>query len=68
MPNKPDWKDAPEWAQYLAMDEGGQWYWYEDEPTLYGEIWGCCLPSRVMGAWSPCECDPICEERPDHAK
>lgn len=30
---KPDWKDAPEWAKYLAMDSDGWWYWYENEPV-----------------------------------
>lgn len=29
---KPDWKDAPEWAQYLALDADGVWYWYEKKP------------------------------------
>jgi hypothetical protein len=29
---KPEWKDAPEWAKYLAMDEDGRWWWYELEP------------------------------------
>ena len=29
---KPDWKDAPEWANYLAQDESGDWYWYENKP------------------------------------
>lgn len=27
-----DWNDAPNWANYVAMDECGAWYWYEDEP------------------------------------
>lgn len=36
---KPDWKDAPEWANYLAMDEDGKWYWYEHEPVLMGRYW-----------------------------
>jgi hypothetical protein len=31
---KPSWKDAPSWAQWLAMDQGGSWYWYEVEPKL----------------------------------
>ena len=31
---KPDWKDAPEWAQWLAMDEDGVWVWYENKPVL----------------------------------
>lgn len=30
---KPDWKDAPRWANYLAMDLGGEWWWYEYEPV-----------------------------------
>lgn len=27
--NKPNWKDAPEWAQYLAMDLTKEWRWFE---------------------------------------
>ena len=36
----PDWKDAPEWAQWLAMEAGGGWYWFENEPELlcYGRF------------------------------
>lgn len=30
--SKPDWRDAPEWANYLAQDECGSWYWFEHEP------------------------------------
>lgn len=30
---KPDWKDAPEWANWLAMDDGGEWWWYELKPA-----------------------------------
>jgi len=25
----PRWKDAPDWANYLAQDGAGSWYWYE---------------------------------------
>ena len=32
---KPDWKDAPEWASYLAMDRNGCWWWYEFKPTIF---------------------------------
>ena len=31
---KPSWDDAPEWAQWLAMDESGRWWWYEEKPVL----------------------------------
>lgn len=34
---KPSWKDAPEWAQWLAMDEDGQWVWFETEPHLVSD-------------------------------
>lgn len=29
---KPTWGAAPDWAEYLAMDEDGEWSWYEEEP------------------------------------
>jgi len=32
---KPDWKDAPEWAKWLALNEYGEWWWYEMEPLLF---------------------------------
>lgn len=31
---KPDWKDAPEWANFLAMDADGDWYWYMAKPQI----------------------------------
>lgn len=31
---KPDWKDAPEWANWLAMDDDDCWFWYENKPYL----------------------------------
>lgn len=37
--NKPNWKEAPEWANYLAQDADGAWYWYEDEPKIEGNQW-----------------------------
>lgn len=36
---KPDWKDAPEWAKYLAQNEDGRWFWYEENPQLYFDLW-----------------------------
>jgi hypothetical protein len=42
MKQKPDWKDAPEWAKWLGMDDNGEWYWFREKPTLLeeGEMWG----------------------------
>lgn len=36
---KPDWKDAPEWANYLAQDEDGEWHWYKGKPFPVGDGW-----------------------------
>lgn len=37
---KPDWKDAPEWANWLAMDTSGKWFWHENKPDLCGDaVW-----------------------------
>ncbi len=33
--SKPDWKDAPEWANYLACDLCGIWFWYASKPEVY---------------------------------
>ena len=45
---KPDWKDAPEWAGYLAQDgEGGGWFWFAAEP-----IWDSCIEE-----WCPSDSD-----------
>jgi hypothetical protein len=45
-PNKPDWKNAPDWANWLAMDANGEWHWFEFEPILDPEdgfFWGTIL-------------------------
>lgn len=30
--NRPSWSDAPEWAQWLAQDAGGRWFWFLCKP------------------------------------
>jgi hypothetical protein len=42
---KPNWKDAPEWANWLAMDNNGAWYWYEHKPDLKRVIWASMVES-----------------------
>lgn len=37
--SKPSWDDAPEWANWLAMDEDGDWYWHKKEPYFNGVEW-----------------------------
>ena len=36
---KPDWKDAPEWADHLAQDFHGQWHWFRGGPKPDGQYW-----------------------------
>jgi len=36
---KPEWKDAPEWANWLAMDQDNWWYWYEFKPGRTVDCW-----------------------------
>ncbi len=32
---QPAWpSDAPEWAKWMAMDDGGAWYYYDTYPQL----------------------------------
>lgn len=37
--NKPDWSDAPEWAEWLAQDGDGRWEWHEDMPVEMAGGW-----------------------------
>ena len=36
---KPNWKDAPDWANYLAMDRDERWGWYENSPKAVANEW-----------------------------
>lgn len=35
----PSWDDAPEWANWLAQDSNGWWYWFEIEPYQEEACW-----------------------------
>lgn len=41
--DRPNWKDAPEWANFVAMDDNKDWYWFEFTP-----IW-----DSTRGQWMP---------------
>ena len=32
------WIYAPKWANYAAMDQDGDWFWYEAEPECDEEL------------------------------
>jgi len=62
---KPDWKDAPEWAQWVAMDADGVWFWYEEKPKFGRSDWYDV--SGRMQSCMDCKLDPIetLEARPN---
>ena len=31
--NTPEWNQAPEWANWLAQDADGYWYWFNCKPV-----------------------------------
>lgn len=40
---KPNWKDAPEWANWLAQARHGSWWWFGNLPE----------PDDSIGTWIP---------------
>lgn len=66
--NKPSWNDAPEWAEWLAQDEDGEWKWLAGLPGKYVDGWtavkikGCCK-GLALGDWR----DTL-EKRPEDFK
>ncbi len=59
MRGKPDWKDAPEWAKWLAQDGNGSWWFYEVKVTHNGDSFvnpACrgnekAAVGKVIGDW-----------------
>lgn len=62
---KPDWKDAPEWARYLAMDEHGTWCWYEEEPLKLTHIWVDSDGQYSYASLPPSHWESSLEQRPE---
>jgi len=58
---KPDWKDAPEWAQWLACDEDGNWYWYEEKPDCVNDECGWSTRVGAIFDYAGCINGDICE-------
>lgn len=49
---KPPWKDAPEWAQWLAQNADGDWYWYADKPRIFVTTSRWASSRRWKHGWS----------------
>jgi len=47
---KPDWKDAPAWAEYMAQDGNGIWNWFSHKPKwIEGcEYWSAGPGTRIQ--------------------
>ena len=46
---KPDWKDAPPWATWLAKNQFDRWHWYEKKP--HKTIWNTWVADgRILEA------------------
>ena len=63
--NKPSWKkDAPDWAEWLAQDEDGEWKWLAGLPGKYVDCWtavkikGCCKGIALGDWWDTLEKRP----------
>ena len=58
------WENAPDWANWVAMDESLDWYWYENKPAL--DEWGCWeAPGRCKKIYfDDIDYDKSLEERP----
>ena len=48
---KPSWENAPEWAQWLAQDQDGEWCWFKHKPLKDSEtmIWNNNIHLSVKG-------------------
>lgn len=63
MSGKPDWRDAPDWAQWLALDPDGSWFWYEVEPN-WDCRWESQFNTRMQHAGSQTDSFNSLEARP----
>jgi hypothetical protein len=50
----PNWENAPKWANWLAQDLSGHWWWYENKPkysephaTRWVAQYGKCEPVDI---------------------
>lgn len=59
---KPDWKDAPKWARWLAMDQDERWFWHETKPEK--SIWSWQSSGEVATAGEVPAWDESLERRP----
>lgn len=59
--SKPEWKDAPSWAMWLAQDKDGEWCWWNIEPRTTASLWTQGIPEEIYF----CESAGYFEKNPD---
>jgi len=42
------WKGAPEWANWAAMDEDGEWYLFEETPIIRFTTWAMTFGNSCL--------------------
>lgn len=71
--SKPEWnEDTPKWANWLAQDKCGLWWWYENQPDPGWMSWishGCEIEHAGEDEENPefaktLEHRPVMEPRP----
>ena len=62
---KPSWNDAPVWAQYLACNADGDWYWFECEPKQGLLEWTARMGKVVLAAENETPWTDTLEESPE---
>lgn len=66
---KPDWRQAPTWAQWWAVDAIGDAYWHAQQPDLLARTWFSGSDSmralaRFVSLPEGCDWRVMCYERP----
>jgi hypothetical protein len=53
-----DWQVLPAWANYVAQDETGSWFWFTGHPKAGQRAWDApnsargCVPQNYSGGWN----------------
>lgn len=68
--DKPNWGDAPEWAEWLTQDKDGVWLWCGDEPITGERGWNHRAALITQGGIGEAIGDwrDTLEKRPEQAK
>lgn len=61
---KPQWSNAPEWANYLAQDEDSTWWWFALEPMKASNGWGPAMGRNKQAKFTNPDWDNTLEIRP----